>query len=277
MSLTYLHKNSTKTLMMKIINSLLSLLLCLFFSSCSKENDSEPIDLSLYTYVPDDNFEQLLIDQGYDDKMNDYVLNSKIKNIIELSAWGCVFSGGGASCSGVGIKDLTGIENFENLKILNVANNQLNYLDVSHNIYLQRLICYGNNISSLNLSNNTELEYLEIGNYVVLSYGNNITSIDLSNNVKLEDIHLNNNKLSNIDLSNNVNLKYLSCRNNNLSSLDISNNVNLTSMQSSLNTALECIQVNQNQLTNLTAYNYSSDPGVIYSLDCNYSFTVKQP
>jgi len=73
---------------MKITNIILSLLLSILFFSCSKGNDDEPIDLSLYTYVPDDNFEQLLIEQGYNDKMNDYVLNSNIKNINELSAVG---------------------------------------------------------------------------------------------------------------------------------------------------------------------------------------------
>lgn len=254
---------------MKITNIILSLLWSILFFSCSKGNDDEPIDLSLYTYVPDDNFEQLLIEQGYDDKMNDYVLNSNIKNINELSAYVCVFSGGGGACSGVGISDLTGIENFKNLEVLNVSGNQLTHLDVSHNIYLKTLICYGNKISSLDLSNNVNLEYLSIGEYVVLSSGNNITSIDLSNNVNLKHIDLNNNKLSNLDIMNNVNLEHLYCRNNNLSSLDISNNVNLTTMSCELNPSLECIQVNQNQLTNYTVYYYSSDPGVIHSLDCN--------
>ena len=129
-----------------------------------------------------------------------------------LSAYVYVFSGGGGVCSGVGISDLTGIENFENLEVLNVSGNELTHLDVSHNIYLKRLICYGNKISSLDLSNNAKLEYLSIGEYPVLSSGNNITSIDLGNNINLKDIDCSNNKLSNLDITNNVNLEHLYCR-----------------------------------------------------------------
>ena len=37
------------------------------------------------TYVPDDNFEQYLINQGYDDVLDDYVLTANISGITQLT------------------------------------------------------------------------------------------------------------------------------------------------------------------------------------------------
>ena len=40
------------------------------------------------TYVPDDNFEQALIDQGYDDVLDDYVLTENISDLTTLNVNG---------------------------------------------------------------------------------------------------------------------------------------------------------------------------------------------
>ncbi|TCP23701.1 hypothetical protein EV195_108174 [Tenacibaculum skagerrakense] len=58
------------------------------------------------TYVPDDNFEQALIDLGYDNVLDDYVLTSNITNVTSLQI------------SNKGIQDLTGIESFTSLQQL---------------------------------------------------------------------------------------------------------------------------------------------------------------
>lgn len=238
--------------------------------SCSKDSVSDDISFTpdLYTYVPDDKFEELLIDLGYDNEMDDYVLSINIKNIKELSAYFCRASGGGAYCHGYGIKDLTGIENFESLESLKVRSNQLSHLDISHNTNLKFLDCADNYLTSLDLSKNVNLEYLSIGDFI-FGIGNNINSMDLSNNTNLVNFDCSNNKLSSLDISNNVNLEYLFCINNKLSSLNISNNVDLKTLFCKGNTSLECVEVNQNQLLNIVAYHYYSDPDVIYSIDCN--------
>ena len=74
---------------MKTTNIILSLFLSLLFFSCSKSDDEEYFeeyfDLSIYTYVPDDHFEQLLIDIGYDDKLDNHVLTNNIRNVKGLS------------------------------------------------------------------------------------------------------------------------------------------------------------------------------------------------
>ena len=58
------------------------------------------------TYVPDDNFEQALIDLGYDDTLDDYVLTENISGVTELDV------------SSEEISDLTGIEDFTALTAL---------------------------------------------------------------------------------------------------------------------------------------------------------------
>jgi hypothetical protein len=101
-------------------------------------------------YVPDDNFEQKLIELGYDDIMDGYIPEDQIGNIEILDV------------SGLGISDLTGIENFTNLKVLSCSNNPLTSIDLSNNTSLTKLNCSGNPLMSLDLSNNTSLTKLNM-------------------------------------------------------------------------------------------------------------------
>ncbi len=79
------------------------------------------------TYLPDDNFEQALIDQGYDNALDDSVLTANISSVTTLNV------------SNDSISDLTGIEDFISLTSLNCNNNQLTSLDVSNNTALTSL------------------------------------------------------------------------------------------------------------------------------------------
>ena len=110
------------------------------------------------TYIPDDNFEETLIGLGYDDVLDDYVLTNDINSITSLDI------------NTKGISDLTGIEDFTSLV---------------------QLLSYQNNLSTINLSVNTSLNYLELGE-------NNITSVDLSTNTLLEHLNLFGNQLTSI-------------------------------------------------------------------------------
>ena len=73
--------------------------------------------LAQTTYVPDDNFEQALIDLGYDDVLDDYVLTENINSVTDLDV------------NSKEISDLTGIEAFTSLIDLNVRSNQLTSID----------------------------------------------------------------------------------------------------------------------------------------------------
>ncbi len=191
------------------------------------------------TYVPDDNFEQALIDLGYDNVLDDYVYTDIIDKITELHV------------SVKGIEDLTGIEDFVALTTLVCSNNQLTNLDVSKNIALTALVCSNNQLSLLDLSKNTKIIWL-------LCENNQLTSLDVSNLIDLRE---------------------LVCSHNQLISLDVSNNNFLGVGMviwfgfNCFDNLLTCIQVNIEQLANIDsgiAYLWTKDDIADYSLDCHY-------
>ena len=107
------------------------------------------------TYVPDDNFENWLENNGYGDDIpsNDYVFTNRIDTIDFL------FVGF------EGIQDLTGIEDFTMLKDLRCFgwNNVLSNIDVSQNLLLEQLMIGEHMISgTLDLSNNHNLQYINV-------------------------------------------------------------------------------------------------------------------
>jgi len=242
---------------------------------------SEPIN----TYVPDDNFEQALIDLGYDTTLDDSVLTENISSLTTLDV------------SGKEISNLTGIEAFTALTILKINtnkltsvdlskntdlielyaksneltsldvskntaltilylhNNQLTSLDVSKNIALTTLYCGHNQLTSLDISKNTALTDLR-------SNSNQLTSLDVGKNTALIELHCSNNKLTTLDLSKNTVLSKLYCHSNQLPSLDLSkntalttldlnNNTVLTTVDLSKNTALTVLKIQTNKLTSL--------------------------
>ena len=165
----------------KQILRFLSLLSLALLTNCSK-NDSESIDKStrpdLYTYVPDDNFEQLLINQGYDDRLDNYITNADVVDVTML-----LFTSGanGGFIDASGISDFTGIEAFVSLESFNCSDLSLTNLDLSENVALKSLDCSANNLTNLNLSNLSALEYLNC------SY----TTISLDHQCKNTSIHSN--------------------------------------------------------------------------------------
>ena len=240
--------------------------------------------ISAQTYVPDDNFEQALIDLGYDDVLDDYVITDSINTVTTLDV------------SNDSISDLTGIEGFTALTNLNCSRNQLTSLnmssntaltemncarndltslDVSSNTALTELICHSNELDSLDVSNNTSLTNLNcaindltsldvISNTALtelICHGNQLTSLDVSSNTALTNLRCYSNNLTSLDVSNNTTLSYLNCGGNSLTSLDVSNNTTLiklfcndnqlASLDVSSNTTLTELYCYTNQLDSL--------------------------
>ena len=164
-----------------------------------------------FVSIPDKNFEQALIDLGYDDQINGKVLAENIRSIDSLY----VFS--------KNISDLTGIEAFTALTDLSCYDNQLTALNLSNNTNLNYLECSWNNLTNLDASNSNDLYYLFCG-------WNNLTSLDLSNNTALAELNCGNNQITTLDLSHNTALTGLLCFDNQLTSLDLSNNTALTQL-----------------------------------------------
>jgi Leucine-rich repeat (LRR) protein len=136
------------------------------------------------TYIPDDNFEQALIDFGYDNLLDDSVLTGTCNGVVSLNL------------DSYGISDLTGIEDFIALTNLVCSNSLLTSLDVSNNLLLEDLDCHNNSIECIDISNNTSLTNLDCsnnllerlnlknGNFLSMyvdAVGNNLMCIEVDN------------------------------------------------------------------------------------------------
>ena len=190
------------------------------------------------TYVPDNNFEAYLEANGMGDStaFNDSVYTSAIDIVTNLDVYS------------QNISDLTGIEDFTLLTLLNCQDNQLLNIDVSNNIYLTELSIYANNITSLYIAENINLLDLKCD-------FNQLTNLDVSNNPNLTHLYCAGNQITNLDISKNTDLTFLSCGTNPLTTLDLSNNLTLTS--------LDCFNA---QITNL---DLSNNPALIYLICTN--------
>ena len=161
------------------------------------------------TFVPDDNFEQALIDLGFDSgPLDDQVLTANISGVTTLFL------------DFKFISDLTGIEDFTALTRLSCLFNQLTSLDVSNNHNLTTLSCVFNQLTSLDISDNPNLTELNCDE-------NQLTSLDFSNAPNLTKLTCSNNQLTDLGLSYKTNYIELSCLGNPLTSLDLSNNPDL--------------------------------------------------
>ena len=165
------------------------------------------------------------------------------------------------------ITTLKGIEYFRKLETLSCSDNQLTSLDVSKNTELQKLYCDGNQLTSLEVGENTVLDTLHC-------YNNQLTSLDVSRNSALQWLSCYKNKLTSLDVSKNTNLTLLYCDSNQLTSLDVSQNTalqelycdsnQLTSLDVSQNNKLEKLYCSENQLTSLKL-----SPTAVTTLEAN--------
>jgi Leucine-rich repeat (LRR) protein len=196
-----------------------------YFDAQSYFSNNCFFSLQQSTYVPDNNFEQELINLGYDTVLDDSVATNNIITVTYLNL------------QSLFISDLTGIKDFIALTELYCNNNQLSSLDISNNIALTKLYCNDNQITSLDVSNNIALTTLGCNN-------NNLISLDLSTNSNLNYLFCHYNQLTNLDVNINTSLLSLDCSYNQITSLDITNNPLIYS--------LKC---RENQLTSLDMRN----------------------
>ena len=93
------------------------------------------------TYIPDDAFEQALINLDLDDVLDDSIYTSAVDTVLTLYL------------SNNGITDLTGITDFIQLTDLLCNGNQIIDLDLSSNSNLVELNCNNNLLASLDVRN----------------------------------------------------------------------------------------------------------------------------
>ena len=147
------------------------------------------------------------------------------------------------------ISNLSGLQFFPNLKVLNCSHNRLTSLDVSKNTVLQELVCWENQLTSLDVSQNTALQELAC-------FENQLTRLDVSQNPALQKLNCGHNRLTSLDVSKNTELTYLKCSYNRLTELDVSKNTELTYLDCGYNRLTE-LDVSQN--TKLTALYFVSN------------------
>ena len=194
------------------------------------------------TNFPDEIFRDVVAGTDIDKDADGYLSDEEIAAVTQLDV------------REKGIQNLKGIEFFTGLKELFCQGNELTSLDVSKNTELTRLACGQNQIKSLDLSKNTKMENLHCAN-------NQLTALDVSMMPNLWRLYCLNNKLTKLDVTKNPKLEILYCDENKLTKLDITKNPlltelfcrenQLTSLDVSKNTALKKLYCRYNQLTSL--------------------------
>ncbi len=90
---------------------------------------------------PDPNFREWVIELDQQKNFDGMLSAEEISGVISMDV------------SGLGISDLTGIENFFNLTTLDCSQNQLTQLDLTNNTSLRTLYCYSNQLKLISMKN----------------------------------------------------------------------------------------------------------------------------
>ena len=158
--------------------------------------------------------------------------------------------------SGEGIKDLKGVELFENLQEINCSKNDI--IEVSINTYLEL-----KNLKRFDISNNTSLKTLTITGLYSVEYddddyrsfeqGENyvLESLDVSGCTSLTQLDCSSNLLKTMDIDGCTRLVDLNCSNNNLEALDVRSYKSLKKIDCSGNLLTSLDVSGSNKLTHL--------------------------
>ena len=158
------------------------------------------------------------------------------------------------------ITSLKGIRYLKYVRDLNCKYQKLTTLDLELNMRVERLNCYGNQLTDLLLRpTGTSLKYLNCS-------VNQLNALDLSKSSELTELYCNNSKLTALDLSANKKLQIISATSNKLTTLDTRNlpeltyldlqaNFDLKAIDVSKNTKLESLNLAQTGLTSLNVKN----------------------
>ena len=192
------------------------------------------------TNFPDANFRTVV--KEYDTDKDENLSRAEIEAVKEIK------------CYNKDIRSLTGIEYFTALQTLKCYSNQLTSLDISENTALKSLDCAKNQLAALDVSQNTALESLDCAD-------NQLTTLDVSRNTALKSLDCAKNQLTTLDVSQNTALESFNCADNQVTSLDISQNTaleylicasnKLTALNVSGNATLKFLNCESNELTAL--------------------------
>ena len=138
------------------------------------------------------------------------------------------------------ITSLKGIRHLKYVRDLNCRYQKLTTLDLELNMRVERLDCYGNQLTDLWLRpTGTSLKYLDCG-------VNQLNALDLSKSSELTELYCRNSKLTALDLSANKKLQKIVAASNKLTTLDVRNLPELTYLDLQANFDLKSIDVSKN-------------------------------
>jgi hypothetical protein len=200
-------------------------------ASCNvtvNEQEGQTVD------IPDPVFKEFLLAR-FDSDENGEISTAEISKVTRLD------------CRTQNITSLIGIEYFESLEELLCRDNKISSIDLSRNTKLKYVDCRNNEIDVLDVSlltkletlvcDENELEELTVSHNALLKKlscaGNKISTLDVSHNAELYDFNCSDNKLTVIDISDNSKLAFFMCSKNDLSGegLNISENGSLNELQ----------------------------------------------
>lgn len=183
---------------------------------------------------PDENFRQY-VKKEFDKDNNDSLSAAEIGAVQDISV------------TNPSTTSLKGIEYFTNLEHLHASGLNLTTLDLSKNTELTFIDCSNTKLTSLDTSHNKKLRTLTCNETPTLTSlnvrgntelrflyckRNALTDLDLTTNTALEKLECGGNEFTTLDLSKNTSLKYFGFVNSKLSSLDLTNNTNLEELHS---------------------------------------------
>lgn len=199
--------------------------------------------------IPDPDFEQALIDLGYD-------TNGPTGNILLSEAEAVTI----LNISGKSIVDATGIEAFVNLTQLDLSNNLLTGINLQENNALINLNLSGNELAELFISSGRVITTLNAAD-------NELSQLNFSDLTNLENLNLSGNNFQSLNFSEFADLVMLDVSNNQLTDLDLrnGNNMTMTSMDATGN-FMKCIGVDDSgnipggwSIDDTTAYSDTGD------------------
>ncbi len=182
----------------------------------------------------------------------DHTINTNMDmeiQVAEASAYA-----GTIELASAGISNLTGIEAFTNVTLIDVGGNNLTTIDVSQNTQITRIDVGENNLTTIDLSSNTLLEIIDVANM-------NLGSLDVTSNTALTSMNASAAGLNTVNLGSLPNLSVLNLTDNNLNSVDLSGlpllhtfvieGNNLTSLDLTNNPQVSLVDAQENNLSTI--------------------------
>lgn len=139
-----------------------------------------------------------------------------------------------------GVKSLKGIELLEYLQELNIAGNDIDSIDLTNNTALQMLDCTGSQVKELKVAELSALRVLKCSN-------NEIETLNLTGLSALEEIYADSNKLKTLTIPTSPQLAIAQAAHNDITTFNANNS-----------RKLEQLYLNDNQLSALSTSNYAT-------------------